>query len=61
MKRFSKSILILIFFFSLLFGEKDDWVGGYPDGCTSIMVGKKASIDGSVMTSHTCDSHRTRA
>jgi dipeptidase len=27
--------------------------------CTSIMVGAKASIDGSVMTSHTCDSHRT--
>ncbi len=27
--------------------------------CTSIMVGKKASTDGSVMTSHTCDSHRT--
>ncbi len=26
--------------------------------CTSIMVGRKASIDGSVMTSHTCDSHR---
>jgi dipeptidase len=26
--------------------------------CTSIMVGKKASTDGSVMTSHTCDSHR---
>ena len=26
--------------------------------CTSIMVGKKASVDGSVMTSHTCDSHR---
>lgn len=24
--------------------------------CTSIMVGKKASADGSVMTSHTCDS-----
>lgn len=24
--------------------------------CTSIMVGKKASTDGSVMTSHTCDS-----
>ena len=28
-------------------------------GCTSITVGKKASTDGSVMTSHTCDSHRT--
>lgn len=26
------------------------------DACTSIMVGKKASTDGSVMTSHTCDS-----
>ena len=26
------------------------------DACTSIMVGKKASADGSVMTSHTCDS-----
>ena len=27
--------------------------------CTSILVGSKASADGSVMTSHTCDSHRT--
>lgn len=26
------------------------------DNCTSIMVGKKASADGSVITSHTCDS-----
>ena len=26
-----------------------------PESCTSIMVGKKASTDGSVMTSHTCD------
>ena len=28
--------------------------------CTSITVGKKASADGSVMTSHTDDSGRTR-
>ena len=28
-----------------------------PESCTSIMVGKKASADGSVMTSHTCDSN----
>lgn len=28
--------------------------------CTTITVGKKASKDGSVMTSHTDDSHRTR-
>ena len=41
--------------------EKSDWEGGYPEGCTSITVGKKASFDGSVMTSHTDDSHRTRS
>ncbi len=29
------------------------------DACTVISVGKDASRDGSVMTSHTCDSHRT--
>ncbi len=29
---------------------------GNKTSCTSIMVGKKASADGSVMTSHTCDS-----
>ena len=27
-----------------------------PESCTSIMVGKKATTDGSVITSHTCDS-----
>lgn len=27
-----------------------------PDACTSIMVGKHATTDGSVITSHTCDS-----
>ena len=35
-----------------------DWDDPTLDGrmsCTSIMVGKKASTDGSVMTSHTCD------
>ena len=30
------------------------------DSCTCIMVGKKASIDGSVTTSHTCDSRVDR-
>jgi dipeptidase len=41
--------------------DKSDWVGEFPDGCTSITVGKLASWDGSVMTSHTDDSHRTRS
>jgi len=45
----------------LLAQEKTDWEGSYPDGCTSITVGNKAMVDGSVVTSHTCDSHRTRS
>lgn len=32
--------------------DEATWVG---QSCTSIMVGKKASVDGSVITSHTCD------
>ncbi len=31
-----------------------------PDGCTTITVGRLASADGSVMTSHTCDGHDGR-
>jgi len=41
--------------------DKSDWIEGYPDACTSITVGKLASFDGSVITSHTDDSHRTRS
>jgi dipeptidase len=59
-------ITILFIFTSILFAQNTsrqdppDWEGGFPDGCTTITVGKSASTDGSVMTSHTCDSHRTR-
>lgn len=42
-------------------GQHPDWEGGYPDGCTSITAGKAATADGSVITSHTDDSHRTRS
>ena len=58
------SILTVTIFFSLLtFSQidKSDWIGDFPEGCTSITVGKLASTDGSVMTSHTDDSHRTRS
>ncbi len=41
--------------------DKSDWEGGYPEACTSITVGASATFDGSVMTSHTDDSHRTRS
>ncbi len=46
---------------SLMSQDLPDYEGGYPDGCTTITVGKSAMSDGSVVTSHTCDSHRTRA
>ncbi|TFG98389.1 MAG: peptidase C69, partial [Calditrichales bacterium] len=54
--------ILLISTLSLGQTQRDlpDWEDGFPDGCTSITVGSKASFDGSVMTSHTCDSHRTR-
>ncbi|MBN2601668.1 MAG: C69 family dipeptidase, partial [Candidatus Marinimicrobia bacterium] len=59
-----KMILTVVLNVLILFAgqeDKPDWVGGFPDGCTSITIGNKASADGSVMTSHTCDSHRTRS
>ncbi|MCX6232055.1 MAG: C69 family dipeptidase [Bacteroidetes bacterium] len=57
--------LIAVFFafqaISIAQIDKSDWEANFPDGCTSITVGKKASVDGSVQTSHTDDSHRTRS
>ena len=45
----------------LISGDKSDWEGGVPEGCTSITAGKEATVDGSVITSHTDDSHKTRS
>jgi len=66
---YSKTFLVLIFILSAAFlsaqrttkENRADWEAGYPDGCTTITLGKLASFDGSVMTSHTDDSHRTRS
>jgi len=41
--------------------DKTDWIENIPDGCTTITCGKLATSDGSVVTSHTDDSHRTRS
>ena len=49
MKRFF-SLLAALAIGSLLSAQEYDG-----QSCTSIMVGRKASTDGSVMTSHTCD------
>ena len=61
-----KHIFILII--SLIFSvgsfaqvDKSDWAGNFPEGCTSVTAGKLATTDGSVITSHTDDSHRTRS
>ena len=51
--------LLLIFSISaglLTAGEQlEEYPVLNPESCTSIMVGKKASADGSVMTAHSCD------
>ncbi len=52
MKKFFVS-LFLIFICSVSLSAQEDIETG---SCTSITVGKEASTDGSIMTSHTCDS-----
>ena len=53
--RRSVILVSLLLVVGLAFGQ--DFNSQLVDGqsCTSIMVGKKASTDGSVITSHTCD------
>jgi len=58
------AILITFLFFNSITNaqvDKSDWEADVPDGCTSITAGKSATEDGSVITSHTDDSHRTRS
>lgn len=57
MKHLSISLLVLIALCQSLYAQDDDnprpWRS--PESCTSIMVGRNATVDGSVITSHTCD------
>ncbi|UCE18111.1 MAG: C69 family dipeptidase [Gemmatimonadota bacterium] len=53
--------IFLFFQFSPVVAQSTDWIDGRPDGCTTITIGRKASKEGWVTTSHTCDSHRTRS
>ncbi len=58
-----KNFLFLMLIFGILqLGAQNSAIDEITEGmeCTTITVGKKASADGSVMTSHTDDSHRTR-
>lgn len=52
-------LLILLLFVSVIvfpqYQDIDNDGPGYAENCTTIMVGRLASTDGSVMTSHTCD------
>jgi len=52
--KMKKYLVFILLIFMVFFSTKKI------DGCTTITVGKKASVDGSVMTSHTCDSRITR-
>jgi dipeptidase len=62
MKKLSLTLLA-IFLLAGISAAQTQWIPVNPDdenfleSCTSIMVGKKASTDGSVMTAHTCDSN----
>ena len=53
--RISKILLIGAFFMTISANAQSNYEKD-PESCTSIMVGKKATIDGAVITSHTCDS-----
>ena len=58
MKKLAFAIFLLP---CLSFSQTDETFGGINDECTTITMGKKATNDGSVRTSHTDDSHRTRS
>jgi dipeptidase len=63
MKKFTSGKILFIllilasfpFFLQAQYSDIDTDGPGYGENCTTIMVGRLASTDGSVMTSHSCD------
>ena len=56
----SFSLLLILGLVNILIAQEYSWHPedeNFAESCTSIMVGKKASTDGSVMTAHSCDSN----
>ncbi len=62
-RSFQLIILLFLCSFSIYsFAQSDRYAPSpYPDECTSVTAGRLATADGSVITSHTDDSHRTRS
>lgn len=54
---FSKSLLFLFLFTSTIAFSQEPGEENYNESCTSIMAGRKATVDGSVITAHTCDAY----
>ena len=54
---FSKALFLLLFFSSIVAFSQETGEENYRESCTSIMVGRKATDDGSVITAHTCDAY----
>ncbi len=61
MRHFGTLLTLLLLIALSLPAQRPDWEGGYADGCTTVTAGREATADGSVITSHTDDSHRTRS
>lgn len=55
-----KKILLIVIMFTLIVFQSNFGINTEEDACTTITVGKLASADGSVMTTHTCDSRQDR-
>lgn len=54
-KRFMLLFLSFIFISFIIFADVPEEETVWPDACTSIMVGRLATTDGSVITAHSCD------